>query len=141
MGIVYSLRCTCICVAYQQTETDAEYAQRIRAEAAEVNRRRDREVHQRREVREQYKTELQSLIQQREADRREAERLQREADQRNALEGEIYKHRVNLVIQQKLQDHAAHNYPLPAKYAPETAAKDEHRKKAAQKFHKTRALW
>eukprot|EP00750_Incisomonas_marina_P015633 INCI18410.1.p2 GENE.INCI18410.1~~INCI18410.1.p2 ORF type:complete len:146 (+),score=46.29 INCI18410.1:185-622(+) len=126
--------------ARQEQETDEEYALRIRAEAMEVNRRRDAEHRRRAEAREAYKEDLVSLMQRREDERREKLRREREADERDALAGDVYKHRVNLVIKQKLQEHAK-QYPVPARYAPGVEEAQAQKKAAAQKFHKTRALW
>ena len=63
-----NLACTS---ARQEQETDEEYALRIRAEAMEVNRRRDAEHRRRAEAREAYKEDLVSLMQRREDERRE----------------------------------------------------------------------
>ncbi len=52
----------------------------------------------------------------------------------------MYKHRVNLVIQQKLSAHAQ-QYPVPARYGPGVEEAQAAKQEAAHRFHKTRALW
>lgn len=126
--------------AILQKEQDDQFAMRLQREAMQANRKRDDIMERKQREREQYKKDLINLIERRDHESKESQRMQREKDQHEALEGEVYKHRVKLVIAEKLKEHGK-QYPVPAKYAESTKQARMQRQKANIKFHKTRALW
>ena len=71
--------------AEEEKEYDQEFAQRLRREAQQVNRRGDLERHRRVEAREQYKHDLKNLIQRRTFEREEVGRYKNQKQCCNVL--------------------------------------------------------
>jgi hypothetical protein len=119
---------------------DKKYMARIALEAAEIEERAAAERRRKHEINMRHGVELAALRDRRAKQKRDKILLQREKDARQALDGEVYRHRVDEVFRRKLAEHQSAGHALPPEFTRKEESEEEKRARRT-KFSTSRDLW
>lgn len=119
---------------------DKKYMARIALEQAQIEEREQIIRQRKHEINMRHGVELAALRDRRKKQAQDKVILQRERDARQALDGEVYKHRVAEVFERKLKEHQLAGHALPPSFLQAQESEEEKRARRT-KFSTSRDLW
>ena len=119
---------------------DKKFMERIKKEQVTLYEREEAVKEAKREKARQHAKDVIQMDVRRRKIEKTARMRQREEDQRNAMDGDVYTHRVQEVMAQKMREHIASGFPLPPDLVRPHESEEEKKARKAR-LYRSRPLW